>query len=295
MKKLVVILGPTAVGKTKVSIEIAKHYNFEIINGDSVAIYKKLDIGSAKPTLEEMDGVKHYLIDIKEPSENYSVYDFQLDARKIIDNSNDIKLISGGTGLYISSVIYNYEFLASERKYTDEDKYESYTNEELYNLLLSKDPNIDQTKIHPNNRKRVIRAIEVIDETNKSIHSFNKKNEHIYDYYIIYLNMDRAKLYERINKRVDMMINMGLEDEVKSLYDLGIKPKAIGYQEFISYFQGKSSLDEVVEKIKLNTRHLAKRQETWFKHQMDTHFYNVDPDNIDEVINNIINDLDRWL
>ena len=295
MKKLVVILGPTAVGKTKVSIEIAKHYNFEIINGDSVAIYKKLDIGSAKPTKEEMDGVKHYLIDIKEPSENYSVYDFQLDARKIIDNSNDIKLISGGTGLYISSVIYNYEFLASERKYTDEDKYESYTNEELYNLLLSKDPNLDQTKIHPNNRKRVIRAIEVIDETNKSIHSFNKKNERIYDCYIIYLNMDRAKLYERINKRVDMMIDMGLEDEVKSLYNLGIKPKAIGYQEFIPYFQGKSSLDEVVEKIKLNTRHLAKRQETWFKHQMDTHFYNVDPDNIDEVINNIINDLDRWL
>lgn len=295
MKKLVVILGPTAVGKTKVSIEIAKHYNFEIINGDSVAIYKKLDIGSAKPTKEEMDGIKHYLIDIKEPSENYSVYDFQLDARKIIDNSNDIKLISGGTGLYISSVIYNYEFLASGRKYTDEDKYESYTNEELYNLLLSKDPNIDQTKIHPNNRKRVIRAIEVIDETNKSIHSFNKKNERIYDYYIIYLNMDRAKLYERINKRVDMMIDMGLEDEVKSLYNLGIKPKAIGYQEFIPYFQGKSSLDEVVEKIKLNTRHLAKRQETWFKHQMDTHFYNVDPDNLDEVINNIINDLDRWL
>jgi len=295
MKKLVVILGPTAVGKTKVSIEIAKHYNFEIINGDSVAIYKKLDIGSAKPTKEEMDGVKHYLIDIKEPSENYSVYDFQLDARKIIDNSNDIKLISGGTGLYISSVIYNYEFLASERKYTDEDKYESYTNEELYNLLLSKDPNLDQTKIHPNNRKRVIRAIEVIDETNKSIHSFNKKNERIYDCYIIYLNMDRAKLYERINKRVDMMIDMGLEDEVKSLYNLGIKPKAIGYQEFIPYFQGKSSLDEVVEKIKLNTRHLAKRQETWFKHQMDTHFYNVDPDNLDEVINNIINDLDRWL
>ncbi len=294
MKKLIVILGPTAVGKTKISIEIAKHYGYEIINGDSVAIYKKLDIGSAKPTIDEMDGVKHYLIDIKEPNEAYSVYDFQKDARNIIDNSSNIKIISGGTGLYISSVIYNYEFEASERLYSDEEKYKDLSNEELYNLLLKKDPNIDKSKIHPNNRKRVIRAIEVITETNKSIHSYNKKNEAMYDYFIVYLNMERKMLYERINKRVDLMISSGLEKEVKDLYDLGIKPHAIGYQEFIPYFEGIKSLDEAIEKIKLNTRHLAKRQETWFKNQMDTHFYNVNLENIDQTIKEIISDIDRW-
>ena len=295
MKKLIVILGPTAVGKTKISIDIAKHYNLEIINGDSVSIYKRLDIGSAKPTKKEMDGVKHYLIDIKDPLTDYSVCDFQHDARNIIDNSNDIKIISGGTGLYISSVIYNYEFEASERKFADEDKYNDLTNEELYNLLLSKDPNIDKEKIHPNNRKRVIRAIEVFEETNKSIHSFNKKNEKVYDYFIIYLNMERNILYERINKRVDLMLKDGLLDEVKSLYDEGIMPKAIGYQEFIPYFKGEITLDEAIDKIKLNTRHLAKRQQTWFKNQMDTNFYNVDLNNYEDTLNNIIKDLDGWL
>ncbi len=295
MKKVLVVVGPTAVGKTKIAIELAKHYNFEVIRGDSVAVYKRLDIGSAKPTKEEMDGVKHYLIDVRDPSDEYSVKDFQDEARKIIDTSDDIKIISGGTGLYIESVLYNYEFNASERDFSYGDKYKDYSNEELYNLLLEKDPNIDREKLHPNNRKRVLRALEVNQELNQSIHSFNKKDEKVYDYFIIYLSMERTKLYERIEKRVDIMINDGLLDEVKALYDDHIYPHAIGYKELVPYFDGLISLESAVDEIKKNTRHLAKRQETWFRNQMISHFYNVNLDNINMTINEIINDIDGWL
>ena len=295
MKKVIVILGPTAVGKTAVSIEIAKHYGFEIISGDSVAIYKELDIGSAKPTKDEMKGVKHYLIDIKEAGSEYSVSDFQAEARRIIDNSDDIKIISGGTGLYIQSVLFDYEFSSPKRDFDFEKKYESYSNEELYNHLLEIDNNIDTTKLHMNNRKRVLRAIEVFETTNRSIHSFNNKSENIYDYYICYLSMPREKLYERIDKRVDIMIDDGLVEEVRKLYDKKIYPHAIGYQELRKYFDSECSLSDAIDEIKKNTRHLAKRQETWFKNQMDSHFYDVDSNDIDKTINEIISDLDRWL
>ena len=294
MKKVIVVVGPTAVGKTKISIELAKHYNIQIISGDSVSIYKRLDIGSAKPSLEEMDGVKHYLVDILDPKDEYSVCDFQRDARKIIDE-NELSLICGGTGLYIESVLYNYEFEAKKRDLDFYKKYEEYNNEELYNILLSLDPNIDRTKLHPNNRKRVLRAIEVCLDLNKSIHSFDKKNEKMYDYFICYLSSDRSLLYDRINKRVDKMIEDGLIDEVKRLYDDGIKPHAIGYQEFVPYFEGEKDLDTVVDEIKKNTRHLAKRQETWFKNQMDSHFYIVDFDNPSNTIEKIIKDIDGRL
>lgn len=295
MKKVIAIVGPTASSKTKIAIEVAKHFNLEIISGDSVAIKKELNIGSAKPTLEEMDNVKHYLIDEIKADEDYSVYDFQKKARDIIDSSDDVKIICGGTGLYISSVLYNYEFEASRRDLKIESKYQDLSNEELYNLLLSKDPNVDQNKLHPNNRKRVLRAIEIIDETNNNLSKYSKKNEKIYDYYIVYLKLERTLLYDRINKRVDMMIEAGLVDEVKNLYDRGIKPKAIGYSEFIPYFENEITLDEAIENIKLNSRHLAKRQETWFKNQMDSHFYDVNLDDINTTINEIINDLSRWL
>ncbi len=294
MKKVIVVVGPTAVGKTKISIELAKHYNLDVISGDSVAIYKRLDIGSAKPTVLERDGVTHHLIDVKNPGEDYSVCDFQAAAREIIDN-NELSLICGGTGLYIQSTLYNYEFNASKRDLDYGKKYEGYSNQELFDLLLSKDENVDTTKLHPNNRKRVLRALEVLEELDTSIHSFNKKSEKMYDYFIAYLSMPRAELYERINKRVDIMINDGLVDEVKALYDDGIFPHAIGYQELIPYFEGLVGLETAVEEIKKNTRHLAKRQETWFKNQMDSHFYNVDVNNIDSTINNIINDIDGWL
>ncbi len=294
MKRVIVVVGPTAVGKTKIAIELAKKYNLDVISGDSVAVYKRLDIGSAKPTIEEMDGVKHHLIDVMEPTEQFDVATFQKMARNIIDK-NDISLICGGTGLYIQSVLFNYEFKAQKRNEAFEEKFNDLSNEELYALLLKKDPNIDKEKLHPNNRKRVLRALEVMDELNESIHSFDKKKEALYDYFIIYLKMNREKLYERINKRVDIMIEDGLIDEVKSLYDDGILPHAIGYQELVPYFKGEVSLDTAIEEIKKNTRHLAKRQETWFKNQMDSHFYDVDIENINNTINQIENDLDRWL
>ena len=294
MKRVIVVVGPTAVGKTKIAIELAKKYNLDVISGDSVAVYKRLDIGSAKPTIEEMDGVKHHLIDVMEPTEQFDVATFQNMARSIIDK-NDISLICGGTGLYIQSVLFNYEFKAQKRNEAFEEKFNDLSNEELYALLLKKDPNIDKEKLHPNNRKRVLRALEVMDELNESIHSFDKKKEALYDYFIIYLKMNREKLYERINKRVDIMIEDGLIDEVKSLYDDGILPHAIGYQELVPYFKGEVSLDTAIEEIKKNTRHLAKRQETWFKNQMDSHFYDVDIENINNTINQIENDLDRWL
>lgn len=295
MKKVLVVVGPTAVGKTKIAIELAKHYNFEIISGDSVSIYKRLDIGSAKPTKEEMDGVKHYLIDVREPEEEYSVKDFQDEARKIIDSSENIKIISGGTGLYIESVLYNYEFNASKRDFDYEDKYKDFSNDELYSLLLEKDPNIDRDKIHPNNRKRVLRALEVNQELNQSIHSFNKKDEKMYDYFIVYLSMEREKLYERIEKRVEMMVDDGLINEVKSLYDDNIFPHAIGYKELVPYFDGLITLETAIADIKKNTRHLAKRQETWFRNQMDTHFYDVSKESHEKLLENIISDIDGWL
>ena len=295
MKKVLVVVGPTAVGKTKIAIELAKHYNYEIISGDSVSIYKRLDIGSAKPTKEEMDGVKHYLIDVREPEEEYSVKDFQDEARRIIDSSEDIKIISGGTGLYIESVLYNYEFNASKRDFDYEDKYKDFSNDELYSLLLEKDPNIDRDKIHPNNRKRVLRALEVNQELNQSIHSFNKKDEKMYDYFIVYLSMEREKLYERIEKRVDMMVDDGLINEVKSLYDDNIFPHAIGYKELVPYFDGLITLETAITDIKKNTRHLAKRQETWFRNQMDTHFYDVSKESHEKLLENIISDIDGWL
>lgn len=293
MKKVIVVVGPTAVGKTKIAIELAKHYNLDVISGDSVAIYKRLDIGSAKPTIEEMDGVKHYLIDILDPQEEYSACDFQKQARSIMD-TKDLSLICGGTGLYIQSALFNYEFKSGKRDFDFEKQFINLSNEELYNLLLSKDPNIDKSKLHPNNRKRVLRALEVLNELNHSIHDFNHKNEKLYDYFIVYLSLDRDVLYDRINKRVDMMFDMGLEKEVHDLYLDGIYPHAIGYQEFLPYFENEVSLETVKEEIKKNTRHLAKRQETWFRNQMDSHFYKVDLANMNNTINQIIKDIDLW-
>ena len=189
----------------------------------------------------------------------------------------------------------DYEFNAPARDLDYGKKYENLSNQELYDLLLKKDPNIDREKLHPNNRKRVLRALEVKEELDLSIHSFNHKNEALYDYFIVYLSLDREVLYERINKRVDMMVSDGLIDEVKALYDDGIYPHAIGYQELVPYFDHDITLESAIEEIKKNTRHLAKRQETWFRHQMDSHFYTVDLDNIENTINQIIKDVDGWL
>lgn len=296
MKRVIAIVGPTAVGKTKISIEVAKRLDAQIISGDSVAVYKELNIGSAKPTKEEMQGVKHYLIDELEPTEQYDVMTFQHRAREIIDNSSKPIIICGGTGLYIKSVLYNYEFEAPKRDDTLEERFKDFSNEELFNYLLKIDPDFDQTRIHMNNRKRVLRAIEIKESSNESIEHFNKKNEPYYEPYIVYLNIaDRDLLYKRINERVDEMFAHGLLYEVFSLYKKGITPNAIGYKELIPFFNKEVTLETATDNIKLNSRHLAKRQMTWFKTQMDTHFYEVNLDNIEQTIDTIYHDLKEFL
>lgn len=296
MKKVIVVVGPTAVGKTKISIELAKRINADIISGDSVAVYKKLDIGSAKPTLEEMDGIKHYLIDELEASEQYDVASFQKRARTIIDSTGKNIIICGGTGLYVQSVIYDYNFLASKRNEEFENQFKNYSNDELYDYLLSLNPDINTQKLHKNNRKRVLRAIEIIKETNKTNPVDDFKKNKIYDAYIIYLNVsNREVLYDRINKRVDKMFEDGLEREVYSLYNEGIYPHAIGYKEFIPYFNGEITKETLIDEIKKNSRHLAKRQITWFKNQLPTHLYEVNLENINETIDEIYNDVLAFL
>ena len=277
MKKVVIVLGPTAVGKTKIGIELAKRLNTEIISGDSVQVYKGLDIGSAKVREEETNGIKHHLIDVLEPTETYSVCDFQKEARRLMDEL-EIPLIVGGTGLYINAAISNYEFDAPKRDFEFENAYNDYSNDEVYNMLAEKDP-LTASTLHPNNRKRVLRALYAAS-VSEPLSEKNKKNELLYDAYIVYLNVERKLLYERIDKRVLQMIDEGLEKEVKDLYQQGITPHAIGYQEWLPYFNGEISLEEVISEIQKNSRHLAKRQMTWFKNQMTTHFYEVNLNDI---------------
>src|SRR5690625_750772 len=288
--KIIVIVGPTAVGKTDFSIELAKRFNGEVISGDSMQIYKKLDIDTAKATPEEMDGIQHHLIDIKETDESYSVSDFQEDASKKIDEittSGKVPIIVGGTGLYIESLLYPVSHSGeAEPNFELRNELEEYAKEKgnqgLWERLNKIDPDAAE-KIHPNNVRRVIRALEVYYETGQLFSSFQnerKKKDSIYDAYIICLNTDRSVLYERINKRVDIMIEEGLLEEAQELWNkLGPEPKAqstkgIGYQELFPYFNDESSLDEAVAKIKQNSRRYAKRQLTWFRNRLENvHWY----------------------
>ena len=294
MNKVIVVIGPTAVGKTKLAIDLAKHYGVEIVSGDSIAVYKRLDIGSAKPTKLEMGEVKHHLIDVLDPKEEYSVADFQKAARAVLDK-NPVTIICGGTGLYIQSTLFDYEFIAKKRNNEIEEKYKDYTDEELYEELKRIDHNFDENKIHCHNRRRVLRALEVALDTGNSIASYNNKEKPLYDYFIVYLTLEREVLYERINKRVDLMIENGLLAEVKQLYDEGIRPKGIGYKELIKYFDGEISLVEAVDEIKKNSRHLAKRQITWFKNQLNSHFYNINLSDYEKTLTEVIQDIDGWL
>ncbi len=289
MKKVIVIVGPTAIGKTKLSVDLASVFNAEIINGDSVSVYKKLDIGSAKVTKEEMGDIKHHLIDFVEPTIQFSSADFQREARVLIDKIS-VPIIVGGTGLYIKACLYDYDFSSAKRDDSLEKKYKDLSNDELYKILLNLDRNCSNL-IHPNNRKRVLRAIELASDNNHISEKQNKDNP-LYKPFIIYLNLERSELYDRINKRVIQMFNEGLENEVKDLYDLNIKVDAIGYKEFYPYFEGEISKDEVIENIQKNTRHLAKKQITWFKNQMNSNFYNV---NDEDIFNKIVTDVKEFL
>ncbi|MEH7884408.1 tRNA (adenosine(37)-N6)-dimethylallyltransferase MiaA [Bacillus sp. JJ1609] len=290
-QKLIVLIGPTGVGKTKLSIELAKHFNGEIISGDSMQIYKSMDIGTAKVTKEEMEGIPHHLIDIKEPDESFSTAEFQELVRTKIDEISlrgRIPMIVGGTGLYIQSVIYDYHFTDAPSDPSFRSKLEKEAEEHgpdfLHERLKAEDPE-SASRIHRNNVRRVIRALEIIHCTGKTAAELqeNQSPELLYDTAIIGLTMDRELLYKRINLRVDLMLEQGLLEEVKYFYDQGLKEcqsiQAIGYKELYDYFAGKINLEAAVEVLKQNSRRYAKRQLTWFRNKMNVEWFDMSVSN----------------
>lgn len=292
MDKVVVLTGPTAIGKTQISLDIAKHFKTEIINADASQFRRGLNIGTAKIDLDSVD-VVHHLIDIIEIEENFSIKDYQTLARQKITefkNKGILPFLVGGSGLYINSVIYNYELTDTERDYKfEEEKYNSYNNEELHKLLEKLDFEASKT-IHPNNRRRVLRAIERA-KIGEKISSFNQGNQLVYDALVIELTTDREVLYDRINQRFNVMIEEGWLKEVEELKRNNIdltKIKDIGYKELGLYLEGKYEFEEVSELIKKQTRNLAKRQLTWFRNKMATTKINVDYTNPSHTTNEII-------
>jgi tRNA dimethylallyltransferase len=286
-QKLLVIIGPTAVGKTNLSIEMAKRYNGEIISGDSMQIYRGMDIGTAKITKDEMQGIPHHLIDIKEPEENFSVAEFQLLVRAKINEiakRGKLPIIVGGTGLYIQSVIYDYQFsdVPGDEAFRLEleERAKQIGNEALYKELQAVDPE-SAAQIHPNNVRRVIRALEIFHLTGKTMQDFQRKQQPdlMYETALVGLSMEREKLYERINRRVDIMVEQGLLEEVKSLYNQGLRNcqsiQAIGYKEIYDYLDGSVTWEEAVEQLKQNSRRYAKRQLTWFRNKMDVQWFDM--------------------
>ena len=265
---IIVVCGATASYKTRLSVDLAKKYNGIVVNADSLQVYKELDIATAKIKEEEIEGIPHYLFDIVDKNDMYTVYDYQKDLRNILDNNKDKNIIIvGGTGLYIKAGLYNYVFEDD----TSYDTYNDISNEELYEKVKEKYPNLD---IHVNNRKRLIRAL------NKKEDYDNKGNELLYDAKFIAIDLERDVLYDRINRRVDIMVKDGLIEEARKLYDEHVYSKAvltcIGYKELYMYFDGKISLNEALDLIKKNSRHYAKRQYTWFKNQMDVKWFKLD-------------------
>ena len=276
----VVILGPTGVGKTKMSIELAKWLDAWVINCDAVQVYQELNIGSAKVTEEEKEGINHYLFDLKSPKDEYTVKDYQKDVRDILDNNKDRNLILvGGTGLYACAALYDYRFLED----IDSNDYDDLSNEELYQLALAKDENC---QIDKNNRVRLLRFI-------KKNHNCVEPKLLYPDTIFIGLTTDRSNLYDIINKRVDKMIDAGLIKEVEELYhkypDSSILKRAIGYKEIISYLKQEISLEDAINLIKKNSRHYAKRQYTWFNNKMNINWFNVNYDNFELTIKEVEN------
>ena len=278
MKKVIVIVGPTAVGKSDFAIELAKRLNGEIISGDSIQVYQGLDIGSGKVTQEEMDGVPHHLIDIYATKQSYTVADFQSKARELIDQSEKPMIICGGTGLYIKACLYDYQFSDESGAGVDKDL-ENYTNEELYQQLLELDPKQSE-KIHPNNRQRLLRSLTIARRSPKVQSEMIAEQEHrmLYDARIIGCTMPRKQLYARINERVEKMFDAGLQKEIENLLQQGVSfqdacMKGIGYREWEGFYEGKKSIEEVKEEIQKHSRQFAKRQYTWFNHQMEVEWF----------------------
>lgn len=302
-EKVIAIVGPTAVGKSKLGIEVAKAFNGEIISGDSMQVYKGMDIGTAKVTPEETEGIPHTMIDIKEPNEAFTVVDFKQQVEQHISDMTErqkLPILVGGSGFYVQAALYNYNFADSDRDkdYTDKLKKEIDQQgiDPVFERLVQIDPE-QAKKIHPNNHRRVIRALEVYETTGLTMTEYQKRqpNESPYDIILIGLEMDRLLLYDRINERVDTMLERGLLHEVHTLMEQGFENcqsmQAIGYKEFIPYFKGEYSLDRAVQLLKRNSRRYAKRQYTWFKNKMDVRWYQRESMTQNETFQIILNDL----
>lgn len=285
---IVVILGPTGVGKTKLSVELAKRLNGEVVNADSTQVYRGLDIATAKVTEAEKENIPHHLFDIKDITEDYTVYEYQKDGREVIEDiiaRGKTPIVVGGTGLYIKALLYDYRFEEESLK----GDYSNLTNDELYQKALEIDSNLS---IHKNNRKRLERFLDYYQNNNESLTSKEKTDELLYDTLFIGLTTKREYLYERLNNRVDKMVTEGLIEEAKSIYKSNVRTKAvmtpIGYKELFLYFDGSESLDVCLDKIKQKTRNYAKRQYTWFNHQVPTKWFNVNFEDFNETINEVL-------
>lgn len=285
MSKIIVIVGPTGVGKTALSIHLAHKYNAEIINADSTGVYKEPLIATAKVTESEKEGVKHHMLDLVSLDDEFTLYDYQVKGRKILNDlihQNKNIIIVGGSGLYVKALLYDYKLDKTDNIRID---YSEYTNQELKNMAdkIDKDNNI-----HVNNRQRLERYITYYKQTGKTIKKTNDINKKLYDFDIIGLKSDRETLYKRMNDRVDIMLENGLLEEAKSLKDKKNFNNIIGYKELNQYFKGLISLDEAVLLIKQNTRRYSKRQFTWFNNQMkDIKWFDVNYDNFNETLNEI--------
>ncbi len=297
--------GPTASGKTALAIELSKKFNGEVVSSDSMQIYKGMDIGTAKPTKEEMCCVPHHMIDVTEIDIPFSVSDYCTMAKNIINDiyaRNKLPVLAGGTGLYVDSLINNIDFSESSVDLSAREKYagilEKSGNLELHNILKRLDPKAAES-IHYNNSKRVIRALEHIEITGELFSEYKERaasNKSPYNSLMFFIDMDREILYERINMRVDLMIEMGLLDEAKSIYDMGFDRTltsmcAIGYKELFDFFDGICSLDEAIEAIKQNSRRYAKRQLTWFRRNQNLIHLKYDKN----IIENAVKKTEEWL
>lgn len=297
-KPLIILTGPTAVGKTAVSVSLAKAVNGEIISADSMQIYRYMDIGTAKVTAEEMQGIRHYLVDEITPDTPFHVYEFKKMAERAMDEiweKGKIPIIAGGTGFYIQALLYDIDFQEEEEDRTFRHRFEQMAEEKgiryLHEKLREVDP-VSAEVIHPNNKKRVIRALEYFHETGRPISAHNteqKQKQSPYDFLYVVLTMDRSRLYERIDQRVDKMVTEGLFEEAEQLIKRGytrdlISMQAIGYKELFDYFEGAVSKEDVIAQIKKDTRHFAKRQLTWFRREREVVFLDKERFGTEELV-----------